>query len=244
MIYFGSRDMKNPRLKFRLNQKLDTEMALDFYNNPVRAGYDFWQSAVELHDDLAVLKKYKNKKVFITKYLDKLYIEHSDEFEIRTKKIEKIYRKKEKQFFKTTNLIFKKHPWPKGKYICYPSVFSFGPRFLKDKTLQVFLYDTDNLILFTIFHEMTHFIFYDYAFKKYPETLRRLDPDKGVFWTLAEIFNSIMHTTQPFIRLHGKINKPYYPEHKKYLPTLKRHWQKDKDIDKWLVKSLKYLKSQ
>jgi len=45
--------MRTPRLKFKLNSKLDFEIAWDFYNNPQYAGVDFWgKGALRHHDKL------------------------------------------------------------------------------------------------------------------------------------------------------------------------------------------------
>lgn len=187
---------------------------------------------------MVLLDQQINKRKFLNNYIDQLYQDHPKEFEKRIGKIEKLYKTKEDLYFQTVAKIFKNHPWPKGRYIAYLSIFAFGPRFLADKTLQVFMYDNDQMILFTIFHEMLHFIFYDYALQKYPAKFKNLDTNQGMFWDLAEIFNAIIQDTSELIEIHGKINNLGYPDHKKYISVLKRLWQKEQNIDHWIIQAL------
>lgn len=230
--------MSNPKLKFQLNQKLDKDLAWEFYHNPHCAGADFWcDRVVQYHDQLAFLDQQTNKHEFLNGYIDELYQNHKKEFEKRAKEIEKLYQTKADLYFKTVAEIFNNHPWPKGKYIAYLSVFAFGPRFLADKTLQVFMYDNDRMVLFTIFHEMLHFIFYDYAIQKYPDKFKNLNTNQGIFWDLAEIFNAILQDTPLFVEVQGKINNMGYPDHKKYIPILKKLWDKEQNIDQWITQA-------
>lgn len=218
-------------------------MAWEFYVRPQKAGIDFWQDRVIIvHEELKYLNKNKNPKRYLNSYIDNLYQININEFNERLDYIEKLYQKKENKFFDTIKIIFKNYSWPKGKYICYGSIFDFGPRFLTDKSFQVFLYSEDKDILFTIFHEMTHFIFYDYCQKKFPEIFRNLNTESGVFWEIAELFNSVMVETRPFIDLHGYIQKAYYPKYKAILPEFVSKWKKNKDIDEWVQEIAKIYK--
>ncbi len=51
-----------------------------------------------------------------------------------------------------------------------------------------------------------------------------------------------MHLEREFIDLHGKIEKPWYPEHEKYIDPLREIWLKSEDVDLWIDQSSKYLK--
>lgn len=236
--------MVYPNLKFQLNKALDKKMAWEFYCQPVFGGVNFWHRGVfALHDALKQMDKVQNKRLFLNKYIDNLYAEHLKEFENRKNEIEQLFIKKEKPFFEAVSKIFKNHPWPTGKYTAYLSIFSFGPRFLNDKTFQLFMYDSNNLILFSICHEMLHFMFYDYAIKNYPKLFGKLDKDKGFFWDLSEVFNAIIQDMPEFIKIHGKIKNQGYPCHKKIITKLNKLWFDKKDIDKWIVKSFEYLKN-
>ncbi len=136
-------------------------------------------------------------------YVDALYARHGVEFKMRAKEIAILYEKKASIFLRETEEIFKSYAWPRGKYIVYLSIFDFCPRFLEEKTFQIFMYDSDEGILFTIAHEMLHFIFYDYCLKRYPAVFRGCDTEEGSFWEVADLFNAVMQRTPSFIKLHG-----------------------------------------
>ncbi|MBU1871134.1 hypothetical protein KKF17_03400 [Patescibacteria group bacterium] len=226
--------MKAPKLKFKFDSKFDLEIAWNFYNSPKYAGIDFWKKgALQYHDELKVIEKKQRKKIYLSDYVASLYKQHKDEFEYRRKEIEALYKKKGQQFFCETEKIFKNHPWPKGKYIAFLSIFDFCPRFIDDKTFFIFMYDNDKGILFTIFHEMLHFIFYDYCLTKYPRIFKNQSTEGGSFWELAELFNSAIQQTPTFVKLHGQIDGIGYPELKSKFKEAKKAW--NGDIDDWIA---------
>ena len=235
--------MRIPKPKFKLDSKFDFEIAWDFYNNPKYAGIDFWgKGALQYHDELKIIEKKQQKKVFLSNYVGSIYKQHKNEFEHKRKEIEILYKKEEQQFFCETEKIFKNHPWPKGKYIAYLSIFDFCPRFLDDKTFFVFMYDNDEGTLFTIFHEMLHFIFYDYCLVKHPKIFKNQDTEKGLFWGIAEIFNAVVQQTPSFSKLHGSINDIGYPELKLKFKEAKKAWTGD--VDNWITTfGISYIKN-
>lgn len=95
------------------------------------------------------------------------------------------------------------------------------------------MYDNDKGILFTIFHEMLHFIFYDYCSIKYPKIFKNRDTEKGLFWEIAEMFNAVVQQTSAFTKLHGSINDIGYPELKSKFKEAKKAW--NGDVDNWIT---------
>ena len=150
--------------------------------------------------------------------------------------------KVEKKYFQAVAKIFKNHPWPKGKYIGYLSIINCNPRFIKDKTFQVFYFHPEGVVSVTA-HELLHFIFYDYCLKKHSKIFKKLNTDDGIFWNLAEIFNAVVLSQPEFVKIHKIKNQKNYPAHKKYILILKRVWTKERNINKWILKSFEYLKN-
>ncbi|MBU0530935.1 hypothetical protein KJ910_00345 [Patescibacteria group bacterium] len=232
-----------PKLKFKTNQYLDQQMAWYFFQHQKHGGVNFWHGrAVKLHPDLKKNVSLPQPKKHLNQYIAALYTEHSNEFEKRTQEIETLYRTKEKLYLRTIDQLFMGYSWPKGEYICFSSIFDFGPRILDDKTFQVFMYLDDKMTLYSIFHEMTHFMFYHYTNTKYPKIFNKLNTEKGLYWDLAETFNTVMHGTRPFIQIHGIIKEPYYPTHKKIVPELKKYWQQNSNLDDYIMYALDVLK--
>lgn len=227
--------MINPTIQLSFDQKLDQKMAWDFYSDPEFGGCDFWEKrALPYHPNLSEIKSTKNPKKFLHEYVSKFYRSHSEEIKNHSKKTSKNLNKTQDDFFKIVDKIFN-HPWPKKKYIGLFSIFDFCPRFLDSGKFQIFLYDNRDMQLFTIFHEMLHFIFYDFAQKTFPKKFKNANTNKGKFWDLAEVFNTVIHNTDDFIALHGKIKGLGYPYHKRLIIKGKKLWQKNQNLNQWII---------
>ena len=236
--------MKQPIIELKFDQKLDQDKAWYFYSNPECGGCDFWKErALKHHPKLIKIKSAEDSKKFLYEYISDFYSSNNEEIQIFRKNTIKYLRQEQDKFFLKVDKIFKGHHWPKRKFIGYFSVFDFCPRFLDSGEFQIFIYDKRNLQLFTIFHEMLHFIFYDFGQKRFPETLGKMDTEEGKFWVLAEVFNSVVQDTNDFIDLHGKIKNIGYPDHKKLISLGRSLWKKNPDINNWISEMLKLINS-
>lgn len=234
--------MKN-KIKFQLNKKLDKEMAMSFLYSK-QGGIKFSRNVINIHPELRGILKLKSvlsKKTLINKHFDYFYKKHNGYLNKKILQFTKEWRVVEKNFFDETDKIFKNYPWPKGKYIGYLSIIDCNPRFLNNKTFQVFYFNSLGVRYVTT-HEMLHFIFYDYTSKKYQQIFKKLDPNSGVYWDLAELFNAVILHTPPFIKIHNVKKIINYPNHKKYLPAMIRLWKKYKDVDEWIERALAIIK--
>jgi len=235
--------MQNPIIELQFDKKLDQDIAWQFYNNPNIGGVDFWQERViKFHPKLKDIDKEKDKKKFLSNYILAYYNEHQKELEKLSKEVDINLGQKQDKFFEKTAKIFNDYPWPTKKIMGNFSIFNFCPRFLDDNEFQVFLYDDKDHQSFTIFHECLHFLFYDYAKKKFPKTLGKMETESGSFWDLAEVFNVVSQNTEDFKSLHGEIKDIKYPEHKKLIEYGMDIFNKDKDVYKWIKEMLKVIK--
>lgn len=233
-----------PHIRYQLNKSLDKKMALVFLN--IKAGgIDFVNGIVNVHKELENItqKTSATKKKMINNHFDYFYQKHKKYLRGQVKKFQAEWNKKEKLYFKEVAKIFRGELWPKGKYFGYISIIDCNPRFLSDRTFQIFYYQPQGAI-YTTCHELTHFIFYDYCLKKYPDIFKKLNTEQGIFWDLAEIFNTVVLALPQFVAIHGHKKIAIYPEHKKAIVVLKKYWLKDKDIDKWISRSFKYLSAK
>ena len=233
-----------PKISYKLNKALDKEMALEFLN--IKAGgVNFSNGIIGVHPELKGISKKKKpaQKKSIDLHFDNFYKQHKDYLNKRIIEFQMDWNKVEKKYFKEVNKIFKNHAWPKGKYIGYLSIIDCNPRFLNNKTVQVFYFHPEGSVAVTA-HELLHFIFYDYCSKKHSKIFKNLDPNDGIFWDLAEIFNAIILSQPEFVKIHKIKKQSNYPAHKKHIPVLKRMWNKEKDLDKWIIKGLEYLKNE
>lgn len=225
--------------RFRLNKSLDKEMAFEFLAARC-GGVDFSQGVLNVHPKLQRLKEVgdEKKREVISNYFDAFYDRHEDYLEKRKVEFGKEWKEVENKFLIETEKIFRGHPFPRGKYIGFLSIIDCNPRFLKNKTFQVF-YLHPHGVRYVTAHELLHFIFYDYAIKKCPELFRELDTESGIFWDLAEVFNSIILHTPGFVKIHGIKEEVVYPEHLEYVSRLDRVWRKHQDVDRFIVAGYK-----
>ena len=232
--------MKYPEIKIKIDQKMDQSLAWEFYSNPEIGGCNFWgERALKYHIKLLEMESAEKQKDFLNKYISDFYKFHIAEINTAKKEITQNLNEKREEFFLTVDKIFKKHLWPKNKFTGYLSIFDFCPRFLDSGEFQVFMYDKKNLQLFTIFHEMLHFIFYDFVQKEFSKEFKKVDTEKGRLWDLAEVFNAVVQDTESFIRLHGKIENIGYPDHKNLILEGKKLWKNNPDLNNWITEMSK-----
>ncbi|MEK7078311.1 MAG: hypothetical protein AAB911_01955 [Patescibacteria group bacterium] len=228
--------MRYPVIKFIFDQKLDRDLAWEFYSRPKFGGCDFWKErALAHHPKLSRVGSAKNPKEFLNKYISEFYSSHSDEMKKLSQKTANYLNQTQNDFFKIIDKIFDYHPWPRNKFTGCFSIFDFCPRFLDWGGFQVFIYDKPNLQLFTIFHELLHFIFYDFTQQEFPEVFGKMETEQGKFWDLAEVFNVVIQSSDDFVKLHGKIKNIGYPDHKGLIQKGKGLWKKNPDLNQWII---------
>ncbi|MBU1110818.1 hypothetical protein KKB83_04325 [Patescibacteria group bacterium] len=225
-----------PRVKFQLNKDLDKKMCVEFLESE-KAGVDFGLGIVSLYPELGQVRgeALSAKQHLVDNFVDVFYREHFLELKEAKESLSRVWKGKEYKFYQAVDEIFNSHPWPEGGYVCYLSIFNCNPRFLEEKTFQVF-YKHINRACALIAHEMLHFIFYDYIASRFPSSLEKENAD--TVWEVSEIFNSLVFTFPAFQEMLGKVEDLTYPEHEALLSEYKKLWRKSKNIDEFLEKVL------
>jgi len=233
----------NLKIKFELNKQLDKDMAFEFLG--VQAGgINFSGGIISVHPELKnILETSENEqRGMISGYFDKFYEINSEELNTRLAEMKRDWQRDEGKFIEQLQKIFKNPSVPEGRYVGYLSIINCNPRFLEDKTFQVF-YKHPSGSNFVTAHEVLHFFFYDYAERKYPEIFKNLDQNSGIFWDLAELFNDVVMVDPNFIsKSYSEHAKPY-PDHIKYFDKVRDLWGKNCDLDEWLIEAHEYLNS-
>jgi len=229
---------------FKLNKKLDKHMIYMFIKHLKyrQGGIDFVGCVLGPNPKLKnVVKMNENKKKEeINRYVDEFYRKKQNILHKQIKEFNQRWSKLEKRYFKLIKNIFKLQKLPKRKYIGYLSIINCGPRFLEDKSFQAF-YRRPKDSMYVAMHEILHFFFYDHVFKNYPR-FKKLDPNRGILWDLAEIFNSVILAEPELKKIHEQRRNWSYPSHRKHIPKMRKYWRDDKDIDTWIERGFKYLK--
>lgn len=220
-----------PKVRFRLNKELDKKTAINFLGLDV-GGVNFANGILGVHPAI---------KKIIFNYIDDFYKKQTFLLSRQARNFQKQWNAKAGLFFEAANLIFKNYPWPRGRYIGYLSIFDCNPRFLHDKTFQIF-YKHKLGPTYIVAHELLHFIFFDYLSKKIKTSKKKLTEND--LWELSEIVNDVILDSQSFKKLLKlKKNIVSYPNLKNTASKLKIKFASNKsiDIDK-LIDTVIYLK--
>ena len=242
---------KHPDLKFIVDPKKDIEVYLGFWETGKyykEVQKDMNRFFYNLYPELNYLKNKENdnkakQRKGVRTFVETFYSQNTDKLENGIKTSNKQWAKEKDKFFKLTDRIFKNTKWPNGGYLAYVTIWGTFPRFLEDKTFCFpYKYKDKKFVLAVSLHEMLHFMFYEYAIKKHSNLFGKLETEQGIFWEIAEIFNSVMHKTE-LEKIHGEISDLTYPHHKKILPHFVKLWHESRDIDEWIIKSFEYFKN-
>lgn len=211
-------------MKILLNKKLDKEVYLDFREGSA-GGVDFGKKISRDHPDI-------NKDNY-SKYIDDFYSTHKNE-------LNKILDETVKCFDDVKEVLFSElqkyfgHDYSKEDYTCYLSIFDCNPRYIENKSFQVYYKRPYDLRKEVIVHELTHFAFYDFCHSI------GID-DSKVLWELSEIFNVIFLNLPPIRNAIGAEELLFYPALKDKLERVKEIWDEHSNAEDFIKSSLKLI---
>jgi len=231
-----------PKIKFRISEHKDIETYFNFWRDFEYSKdknilkWAFYTNFPELRkiDQQKISKE--ERRLFIKKFVHLFYQKNAVSLRKRVNIVKKDWEKISLCFFQLTDRIFKNHPWPKGKYIAYPTMWGMYPRDLENKCFQFpFRHKKRKFHIFVIAHEMLHFIFYDYVYKHFPKYKNKKYQLR--LWDVSEAFNVVIQSQKEWIKIFKEKPVPY-PQHKELVKAMKKQWRKNKDIDVLLKKFL------
>jgi len=206
-----------PELKFQLNIELDKRTCTSSV---------FHTSVIKLHPALA-----KDESL---EYVDDYYKTHEKELKNAVEKMKTDWLTIERKFFEIVSKLVN-HPWPKGKYVCYLSIFNCNPRFIETKEFQAYFKhpETTNHVCA---HELLHFIFYDYFEKNFSEDYKKLD--SKYIWRLSEIVNDVLLRLPEFVAITGRKAPAVYAETTQELASAIKLWSETKTVKAFVTNYL------
>ncbi len=227
--------MKHPKIKFRLNKKLDQIILSEFFSHTEKAGFNFKKEIILIHPELKLVDHSNSlSKVLLNKYVDNFYQENLPVLKRTSTKFQSVWDTIEPEFFNLSDKIFKNLDWPKGKYIGYISILPVGARFIESKTFQSCWLWEKNLKA-QVIHELLHFQFYNLAEQILGQN-HSLDDE---IWKLSEIFNDIVQREDEFVSLQGYAPKISYPDHEDEFTTYLQIWQEHPETELFIRTTLK-----
>lgn len=232
------------KLRFYTNKQLDEIMAEQFFNEQ-GGGIDFGKGIVKLHPKLKSVRSLKNivqKKKAIHLYFDNYYRTHNIAINRSIQNLQKSWRKKEKEFVEVTEKLFGGFQFPQGKYIAYASIINCNPRFLDSKTFQFFYKKTLADTIYTVVHEILHFIFFDFVGKKLKNEIKDLSEDQ--LWDLSEIFNVVVLESSRYQNIVDRRYVLPYPDHKRLLPQFRKAYKGSRYAEEFIKQGIAIIKTK
>jgi len=227
------------KLRFYLNKELDKVMTEQFLYE-LGGGVNFGERIIQMHPQLKkvrMLDDEKQRNKLIRSYINRYYQTHKTDLLRSLGKARQAWQVQEEKFFKITQDFFEGYTFQKGKYIAYASIIDCNPRFLDTKTFQFFYKKSSDDVVYTIAHELLHFIFFDFVAKKMKQEIMRLSEDE--LWDLSEIFNVIILESPHFQNI---INKKFlfpYPDHQHYIQKFRRIYKDSQNAQKFISAGIK-----
>jgi len=222
------------KLRFYLNKKLDQRMAEEFLN-VYGGGIDFGEGIVKIHPQLKstkLLRDVASRKKAIRVYFDNYYRIHRMVMLHKIESVRKGWRKQEKEYITITEDFFGDFRFPKGKYVAYASIINCNPRFLESKTFQFFYKKPLADAIYTIAHELLHFIFFDLIEKKFRKETKHLSEDQ--LWDLSEIFNVVVLKSPRYRHIVNQKFVIPYPDHRRYINQFEKAYKDSRNAEEFI----------
>jgi len=213
-------------MKIELNKQLDKEVYIAFCNAVV-GGADFGKKIRDDHPSIT-------KENYI-KYVDNFYATNKDELGDILKDTQLCFDEMKDPLFFELQKYFGQD-YSKENYTCYLSIFNCNPRYLENKSFQVYYKRPHDMRKEVIAHELTHFAFYDFCYQLGVK-------DDNNLWELSEIFNVIFLNLPTIQKAIGAEELLFYPDLKDKLGEIKKIWEKQSSAEKFIKTSLEYLQS-
>jgi len=226
-----------PHVNFELNKEMDYWTVKEFLIfDPVNT---FTNTMLELHPKLKETQNLDSeaRTTFCKNYIDQIYEAKSTELNNIRDDIQESWNKVESDFLKKTQELFNKHTWPKGAYVGFLSIFNCNPRFLDQKTFQVYYKHPEGPVYVCV-HEMLHFMFYDYL-EKHPNLTQGAD-DSDI-WKLSEIFNIVILETPKFVEITNNPNPKPYKSHEAQIPKFRKLWKDIQNVSEFIERAFTLL---
>lgn len=219
-------------ITIKLDQALDEEMYQGF-SNLVIGGVDFGKKITKTHPVITQ----KNHKEYIRAF----YETHEDALNASMCELQLSIDGTSADFFAAIRALFKED-FSQTEYTGALSIFDCNPRFV-DKRLFQFFYQRDRLgKLEVTYHEILHFVFFDYCERHCADLLQDRSVNGGAYWELSELVNVIVLNQPTFQKILKRPELLFYSSLAEALPKIEKLWNEYKeDIPQFVKESLRIL---
>lgn len=216
-------------IQIKLDKSLDEEIFTDFWDFNT-GGINFQKKITKFHPDIN-LENYKE-------YIKDFYKTNEELLSENVKDLQNAVNQTSDTFFFAVKDLFKED-FSNKDYVGAISIFDCNPRFVDKKLFQIF-YKRDTLgKLEVVYHEILHFVFFDFCNKYCKEIVKDRDVNNGSYWALSEILNVLILNRPEFQAILKQPELLFYPSLKSVFPEIEKLWNiYNEDIPVFVKKSL------
>lgn len=232
-----------PEIDFIYDPGADADCAVSFLDKyKSEAGANFLKGFFpeELHLVIGNTLPNEEKERVIRDYVGDYYEQNERSLKDRFELIKSDWENIKNKYFVLVVQLFNNHQWPDGKYIGLGTIFYRYPRFIAKKTFLFPLnHKLEHYANKVIAHEMLHFMFFDYVYRKYGLSEKSKVPGKepNYLWKVSEAFDSVIQGWGPYQELFDSNPNPY-PEVAEVYEKMNEQWGKNQNVDALLNKFL------
>jgi len=159
------------------------------------------------------IKKEKEKKEFIKKYIIRFRILNQKRISTQKEKIEKVWRKVEKEYLAVLGQVINTE-WPSNReeIKAMISINPICPRFLDDWSFSLSFRYYGKGAMHVIMHEICHFLYFEKWKELFPKSKRRTWDRPYIEWHLSEIVAPVILNDERIQKIL-KQKATFYREH-------------------------------
>lgn len=219
---------------FKFDVEKDAKNYWECANSDLSYGYDFTKAIKpEVYKKLKG-KKWENVKKDTIAMLERGYSKDKKKFSSKLKKIESSWRKIEKKYFKRLEKINKKPIYTKV-FTCHITTIGRCPYRPNKNSFMINIFSHVEDASLTCSHELMHLQFHNTSYWK--NTEKKIGNKKT--HDLKEALTVLLNLE--FNDLLNKKDKSY-PNHINLRKFISKTWNKEKDFDTLIEKSIKWIK--
>lgn len=225
-----------PEVKFVFDQDHDADAAIGFIHNEKFINRSWFLKKFfppHLHFMLGKNFSDSERRKIIRSYTSESYNRNKNNFKKSFPGLKSDWNAVKGDYFELVTRLFKNHPWPKGKYVGFSTIFWCYPRFISKKIFFVPIkHSIPHHANAVIAHEMLHFMFFDYVEKRYgmDEHAKIPGREPNYLWKASEAFNSVIEGWKPYQKIFNSQPKPY-PETMIIYKKMEKQWRRKQDVD-------------
>ncbi|MDP3989777.1 MAG: hypothetical protein Q8Q01_01065 [archaeon] len=245
--------MKAPKVEFSIASINRIFPMIHFFLNPTKKQWD-WSNAIyknypELKSKLLTVKdKNKRKEIEYHFFLD-VFKKEKNELEKSAKRFQKDWDKINDKVMLVLSEVIEQE-WPEKDRTIHgrTSLNPICPRYIKQRTFDVFYKCSHARMKAITMHEILHFIYFEKWKKVFPKTKQREFDSPYLVWKLSEMVPGIILNDDKFQKIFKHKHRPYKEyeklkiEGKPLLSYLQNFYDNRKDFADFLKQSWKFVK--